>query len=259
MKSANMLQALPSSLKHTEVQKQIRRFILSNELKPGNRLPTEAQIASSIGVSRTAVREGLRSLEALGIIEVRQGDGRYVRAFNFDAILDDLLYSLVFEVHPVLEALEVRQALEVAFIERAVQSLTLEDLQELRKNVARMRERAERHEVFFLDEDMAFHQILFSRLGNQILLKVLSYFWALFRNLLDQPLLRPQSPMAIVKMHNDILVAVEARDGSRARDALVAHFAEVEERYSRAFERMQRTGGSARTDRRWERDQTNRQ
>jgi DNA-binding FadR family transcriptional regulator len=254
MTSNNTLQALPSSLKHTEVQKQIRRFILSNNLKPGNRLPTEAQIASGIGVSRTAVREGLRSLEALGIIDVRQGDGRYVRAFNFDAILDDLLYSLVFEVRPVLEALEVRQALEVAFIERAVQSLTPVDLQDLRKNVVRMRERAGRHEAFFLDEDMAFHQILFSRLGNQILLKVLSYFWTLFRNLLDQPLLRPQSPTAIVKMHEDILIAVEARDGSRARGALVAHFAEVGERYRRAFEEMQRSERPDGTDQQRGRD-----
>jgi DNA-binding FadR family transcriptional regulator len=248
MGSTFSLQTLSSSLKHTEVQRQIRKFILGNNLRPGNRLPTEAQIASSIGVSRTAVREGLRSLEALGIIEVRHGNGRYVRAFNFDAIVDDLLYSLVFELRPVLEALEVRQALEVAFIERAVQTLTPEDLQELRKNVARMRERAERHEMFFLDEDMAFHQILFSRLGNQILLRVLGYFWALFRNLLDKPSLRPQSPMSIVKMHEDILIAVEARDETRARHALVAHFSEVGERYRRAFERMERSETRVDTD-----------
>jgi len=62
---AYALKTLSSSLKHSEVQKQIRKFIRSNDLRPGNRLPTEAQIASRIGVSRTAVREGLRSLEAL--------------------------------------------------------------------------------------------------------------------------------------------------------------------------------------------------
>jgi DNA-binding FadR family transcriptional regulator len=259
MPQAYTLKTLSSSLKHSEVQKQIRKFILSNDLRPGNRLPTEAQIASRIGVSRTAVREGLRSLEALGIIEVRHGNGRYVRAFNFDAILDDLLYSLVFEARPVLEALEVRRALEVAFIERAVQTLTSDDLQELRRNVARMRERAERREAFFLDEDMAFHQILFSRLGNQVLLKVLSYFWALFRNLLDQPSLRPRSPMAIVAMHDDILVAVEARDKARARAALVAHFDEVGERYARAFERLERSERLIGCDGRPERGQTDRQ
>jgi DNA-binding FadR family transcriptional regulator len=240
-RSQHPLETLTSPLKHAEVQKQIRKFILRNGLRPGSRLPSEAQIASSIKVSRTAVREALRSLEAVGIIEVRHGDGRYVRTFNFDAIVDDLLHSLIFEIRPVLEALDVRQALEVAFIERAVETLTEDDLRELRTNVLRMRERAEHHEAFFLDEDMAFHRILFSRLGNQVLLKVLSYFWALFRNLLDQPSLRPEVPMAVVNAHDDILRAVEARDPLRARTALVAHFEEVETRYRRAFQSTQRS------------------
>jgi DNA-binding FadR family transcriptional regulator len=191
-----VLGTVPSTPKFAEVQKQIRRFILNKSLRPGDRLPTEGQIASAIGVSRTAVREGLRSLEALGIIEARQGDGRYVRAFNFDAVLDDLLYCLVFEAHPVLEALQVREALEVWFIDRAIELLTDEDLKNLRENVGRMRERALQDEAFFVDEDMDFHRILFSRLGNTVLLRILSYFWALFRGLLDRPSLRPRDPMS---------------------------------------------------------------
>jgi DNA-binding FadR family transcriptional regulator len=229
----DILGSVESPPKYAEVQKQIRRFILSKSLRPGDRLPTESQIATAIGVSRTAVREGLRSLEALGIIEARQGDGRYVRAFNFDAVLDDLLYCLVFEAQPVVEALQVREALEVGFIERAAKLLTEEDLRDLRENVARMRERALRHEAFFIDEDMSFHRILFRRLGNTILLRILSYFWALFCRLLDHPSLCPQDPMAIVRIHEEILAAVEARSDKRARDALTAHFAEVHARLSR--------------------------
>src|SRR5579871_1141095 len=216
--------------KYAEVQRLIRSFIASNKLRDGERLPTEEQIATALGVSRTAVREGLRSLEALGLIEARQGDGRYVRALNFDTIFDELVSSLAYDVPPVIDALDVRRVLEMGFIEQAMGLLTPEDLQALRDTVAEMRRHVEHDDPFFIDEDILFHRILFGRLGNATLLKMLTYFWALFRSLLDRDAIRHKDPMAVVRMHESILHAVEVKDPHAARTMLAAHFADVEAR-----------------------------
>jgi len=224
-----LLQAVASPVKHAEVKRQIRRFIVESGLKPGDRLPTEQHIAYAIGVSRTAVREGLRSLEALGVIEARQGDGRYIRAFNFDAILDNLPYSLAVDPHPVRELLEVREALELSFIERAMSLLTADDVEALRLILRTMGEKA-RSQGYFIEEDMSFHRAIFARLGNTVLSKTLNAFWVLLQRLLDQPRLRARDPQQVYERHVEILAAIEAGDAGRAREALRVHFDDIRRR-----------------------------
>lgn len=61
------------------VQKEIKRYIINSDLKSGSSIPTEKVFAEKLGISRTAIREGLKSLETLGIIEVKHGIGRFIR------------------------------------------------------------------------------------------------------------------------------------------------------------------------------------
>jgi DNA-binding FadR family transcriptional regulator len=232
MMNDKILHAFVPSAKHAEVRRQVRHFILESGLQPGDRLPTEEQIAGAIGVSRTAVREGLRSLEAIGMIEARQGDGRYVRVFNLDALLESLHYSLALDPQPIRDLLEVREALEVAFIDRAMSLLTQADLEHLREIVKAMGEKA-KSQGFFPDEDMAFHRAIFARVGNTVLDKILSAFWGLLRNLIDKPLLRPRNPIQTYERHVEILAVIEARDAERARKALRIHFDDIKERLRR--------------------------
>ena len=108
---------------HEELQDRLKEYILANKLQAGDPLPTEAQLADQLGVSRAAVREGLRSLESLGLIYSRRGEGRYVRGFNLDPILENLHYSLLFDTEDVREMIDIRERLEMGFIGDAIAAM----------------------------------------------------------------------------------------------------------------------------------------
>ena len=84
------------------IEARIKEYILENQLQPGDKLPTEEQLATQLQVGRSAIRETFRRLEALGIVESHQGYGRVVRDFNFDPILNGLSYGLVFHSHNIM-------------------------------------------------------------------------------------------------------------------------------------------------------------
>jgi len=189
---------------HQEVQERLREYILVNRLKPDDGLPTEAQLADQLGVSRAAVREGLRSLESLGLIYSRRGEGRYVRSFTLDPIMQNLSYSLMFDAEDVRQMIDVREELEAGFIEHAIAVLDDEALAKLRSLCNEMRQHADSGETF-LDIDLEFHATIYRGLGNRVLLKLLDIFCTIYKNLRDTSLLVVRNPLAEVDKHEKIL------------------------------------------------------
>ncbi|MFA5851690.1 MAG: GntR family transcriptional regulator, partial [Spirochaetales bacterium] len=100
------------------VKENLKLYFIKNGLKSGDSIPTEHELAARLNVSRTAVREALKSLEALGIIEVRPGIGRFLKPFNFDAILENLSYGIDMDSNDFADILDVRISLEGVFLER---------------------------------------------------------------------------------------------------------------------------------------------
>src|SRR5438552_16584796 len=97
------------------VERRLRDFIVNNKLVPGYKLPSESELSSELGVSRTAIREGFKSLEAVGVINARHGKGRFVSKFDSRAIADNLAISLTLDRPSLQEVLEIRKALETGF------------------------------------------------------------------------------------------------------------------------------------------------
>ena len=119
-----LLRPLTYQDRHTLIQERLKDYIVQNKLKPGDKLPTEETLSEQLGVSRTAVREALRGLEALGIVESQHGVGRVVRPFSFAPTLENLSYALVFYNYSVLHITEIRKALDAYFVEQAMANLT---------------------------------------------------------------------------------------------------------------------------------------
>ena len=218
---------------HEELQDRLKEYILANRLQAGDPLPTEAQLADQLGVSRAAVREGLRSLESLGMIYSRRGEGRYVRGFNLDPILENLHYSLLFDTEDAREMIEVREQLEIGFIGAAIAAMDSETLSDLRSLVIEMRQRALSGE-YFLDKDLEFHASIYRPINNHVLSKLLDVFHAIYRNLRDRSLLVTRNPGAEVGNHEEILRAIEARDSELARQLVHDHFIGIKQRISAA-------------------------
>lgn len=225
----NQLRPIRSRTIHQEVQDRIKEYILSNGLRPGDPLPSETQLAEQLQVSRAMIREALRSLESLGVIRSRRGEGRYVNTFSLDPIVRNLNYSMLFDAEDVSDILDVRECLEAGFIGQAIAAMDEETLGRLRELIRQMQEKAD-HGMEFLEEDLAFHREIFRVVGNHLLLKLLDVFWDVYKSLRDQRLRVVKNLQQEARNHAEILEAIEAGDAGLARQRLVDHFNGIKDR-----------------------------
>lgn len=212
----------PTSL-HVSVQAAIRTYILDNNLRAGDTLPPETDLARQLGVSRNSVREAVKALESLGILEARRGSGLFVAEFSFDPLLDNLGYGLRFDTRELAELLEVRRVLEVGLIAPAIAAMTPEALAELAQSVAQMQALALAGSNF-AEVDRQFHQVLFAPLGNGTLLKLLDIFWRTYQETSRIADMRNPDPLSTYEDHAAIAAAVRSRDVDAARLALDRHY-----------------------------------
>ncbi len=218
---------------HQEVQERIKDFIVAARLRPDAALPTEAQFAEQLRVSRPVVREAMRALESLGVIYSRRGEGRYVCRPNLTPVLQSLNYSLLFDAEEVREMIEVRERLETSFIGKAVANMDPATLEELGALLAQMRPLAAAN-GFFLDKDLDFHRALYRPVGNRVLAKLLDMFCGVYQNVRDKSLSVSTDPLAEVDHHEQILRAVEAKDAALAQQLITEHFSGIKDRIKAA-------------------------
>jgi GntR family transcriptional regulator, transcriptional repressor for pyruvate dehydrogenase complex len=147
---------------------KLKAMITSGELKPGDKLPREADLAAQLGLSRSSLREAVRALSMVRILDVRQGDGTYVSSLASDSLLEAL--SFIVEFHrdtSVLELLEVRRILEPAGCARAAMSASPEQLAEIGEILERATPASTVDEL--VAADVEFHRAIAAASGNAVL------------------------------------------------------------------------------------------
>jgi DNA-binding FadR family transcriptional regulator len=212
----------PPSL-HVTVQESLRSYIEDNQLKAGDALPPESILAQQLGVSRNSVREAIKALESVGILETRRGIGVFVKQFSFQPLLDNLAYGLGDALRDVEELRDLRRVLETGLIHKTVEMISEEDLAALRQVTERMRQRAERNESF-AEEDEQFHRLLFRCQNNRMLTGLIEVFWRAFYKASNFANLANSDPLSTWRDHHEIVEAVAARDVERARERLDKHY-----------------------------------
>ncbi|WP_028924809.1 FadR/GntR family transcriptional regulator [Pseudonocardia acaciae] len=216
-----------------QVEEQIRELIFSGELQGGERLPPEAELARQFEVSRTTVREALRSLSTQNLIDKHPGagGGSFVRRINYEALgaqLQESLHNLL--TLGTLDAEEVamvRQYLEVPSTRLAAEHRTDDDLRTLREIVERQRTiSVDDPEVPELDK--RFHAAIAKASRNRVLA---SFVHALHQE--TEPVhylaLSPEVGRETVRQHQQIVKAIDARDADAAEKAIVAHLTYLRE------------------------------
>ncbi|GAA3140763.1 FadR/GntR family transcriptional regulator [Planomonospora alba] len=147
---------------------KIKQMILSGELAPGSRLPKEADLAERLGLSRNSLREAVRALALINVLDVRQGDGTYVTSLEPGLLLDAL--SFVVDFHQddtVLHFLQVRRILEPAATALAAARMGEADVAELRGILAELPEEPTVEQL--VANDVRFHQRIAEGSGNPVL------------------------------------------------------------------------------------------
>ena len=215
-------------LLHQYAQRAIRDYVLNNKLSGGDPLPGEMELARQLGISRNSVREAIRALESIGILEVRRGRGVFVRAFSFEPLVEGLYYGLLVELREVEELLDIRCVLETGMIERAIDTMSQDTLGQIRSVVERMGELAAQNRPF-ADEDRQFHTLVFSSIESETLLRLLDVFWLAYRTA-SRHIAEDADPDRTYRDHAAILEAISARDAVGARRALEQHYTGLKER-----------------------------
>lgn len=231
----SLLRPLTYRDRHTLIQERLKDYIVHNKLKPGDRLPTEETLSGQLGVSRTAVREALRGLEALGIVESQHGVGRVVQPFSFAPILANLSYGFVFQDNSILQVTEIRKALDAYFVQQAMENLTEEDIETLSDIVERMQERADAG-LDMEREDHSFHELIYRRCENPLAFQLFEITWQVRLAALDRSRALREMPPGTVQEHREVLGAIRERDVERARQLIVEHHWNIEQRFRMAIE-----------------------
>jgi DNA-binding FadR family transcriptional regulator len=208
---------------HQSVQEVIKDYIYSHQLRAGDALLSEAELARQLGVSRNSVREAVKALESMGILETRRGSGVFVKAFSFEPLLNNLAYGLMGDVKDISELLDIRRVLELAKVDAAIEFLTAEQLASFDTILQQMAEKAQAGESF-PEEDREFHRLLFINLANSMLLKLIDVFWVAVRKAAERLPLADPMPHKTYADHVAIVDALKARDVALARVALDHHY-----------------------------------
>lgn len=215
-------------LLYQAVQDEVKSYIIEHALVAGDALPPETELAEQLGVSRNSVREAVKSLETLGIVEARTGAGLFVRSFSFDPLLENLAYGLMFDLKDLADILEVRFHIEHSMVDQAVAAVTDEQLQQLHAILERMRMALEQGESY-TEEDRLFHSTLWANVSNRSVGKIVDVFWTVFSHARQHAAV-PSNPdhQEIYQWHVAIVEALERHDVEGARVAMVRHYGNIQ-------------------------------
>ena len=212
---------------YEEVARQIERLILK-KLQPGDKLPSERELAETLGVSRGSIRDAIRSLELLGLVEPRQGAGTIVREITADALVNPLANMLVRQREHVAELLDFRKMLEPPLAGRAAMHASPDEISEMEEILRRQEAKLSKGEVA-VGEDSDFHYSVALASGNGVVLKLLDVLMDLLRETRERSLQVAGRPQKSLAGHKRILAAIKRGDAEAAKAAMRRHIEDVEE------------------------------
>ncbi|HEX8894114.1 MAG TPA: FadR/GntR family transcriptional regulator [Terriglobales bacterium] len=208
------------------VAKQLQRFILE-KLKPGDKLPSERELAEMLQVSRSSIRDAIRGLELMGMVEPRQGAGTIVREPSAESGINSLANALKRRRELVAELLDFRKMLEPPLAARAATHASPEEVREMEEILQRQESKVLRGELAIV-EDAEFHYSVAVASGNSVVLKVIDILMALLRDTRERSLQLPGRQQKSLAGHRRILKAIKVGDAAAAQSAMRRHIEDIE-------------------------------
>ncbi len=220
-------EAVPRTKLYQKVAKQVQDFILDGSLRAGDRLPSERKLAERLHVSRGSLREAILTLESLGLVEPRQGDGTVVRELSAAPLVTSLSAMLVQKKALVSELLEFRLMIEPTLAARAAANATQEEIAHLEDILALQKAKVERGEMA-IEEDSKFHYAIAQAARNSVVLKVLDVFMDYLRESRERSLQVEGRLQKSLKDHRRILNAIAQTNPVAAEKAMRRHITTIE-------------------------------
>lgn len=209
---------------YEQVIEQIEGMITNGVLKKGDRLPSERELVEQLGISRASIREALRSLEIIGLIESKQGEGNFIRE-NFDNTLFEPL-SIMFMLNDckIEEIFELRKVIEIETAALAAKKIATEEIKELQMLVDNMKTSEDEDER--VKYDAKFHYTIAKASGNFLILSILNTVSSLMDSFIKDArknIINNQLKDSIDNEHEEILNALKAHNPHKASESMRKH------------------------------------
>ena len=216
-----------------EITRHLLDYLLSGELAPGDKIPSERQLAQALEVGRSGLREAIKSLSLLGLLEVRQGNGTYLSRSSSDLLPQVIEWGLLLGEPRVYDLTEARTHIEITVAGLAAERRSQEHVGRLTEILDHMRSR-ERDIASYIEDDIAFHLEVARMSGNGVLASLVNSIQSLLRVWAARVLQAAGETESSLAMHVPIVDAIQRGDADAARDAMAAHM-------ERATARLQTT------------------
>ena len=203
--------------------------VTSGQLKPGQKIPTETELADSMGVGRNSVREAIKALVTVGVLVIRRAEGTFVTDGFNDRMMEPMIYGLILEGGSTVAVLELRHIFEVGVLQLAIEKAAEEDLVRLRASLKFLEKtilKAPTNEAIMM-ADIAFHDGLLRIAGNPLLEKISFVVERIARDSRQKALERFRANGELgemLELHRNYYDVVVSRDVARVMDVVNEHF-----------------------------------
>ena len=211
---------------YESVIEQIMILIKNEELKPGDQLPPERELAEKLSISRGSLREAFRVLESRGLIKSKPGGGRFIRELKKDSSIHAENIILSLEKSSILELLEAREIFEVKIVKLAAQRATIEDINLIEEVLKKMR-KEELKDDKKAESDTEFHLAIASASHNFVFVNIIKLHLDLLKETRGKTWKIPGRREKQFQEHQAILEAIIERDSKKAGEAMLKHLRTV--------------------------------
>lgn len=215
-----------------QVINSLKEYIIKENLKTGDKLPSERELCDIIGVSRNIIREAMRSLESAGIISKLQGKGIYISSFNEKIFSDQLSFRIDAKKTHMNEILKIREVFEITILELLIKKVTDDQIAILNRFLDDFKLKDFPTFKQFTEEDIKFHKLILSFLSNPLIERigfVFNEFFNLnveFNKNLNEENYKGKKKFYIddfLKKHSDIVNVISMRDLGKCREVITEH------------------------------------
>ena len=231
MEKQGVFSPIRKSRAFEEVSEEIKKLIFDGVLKPGDRLPSESQLAQQFGVGRQTTREALRLLELSGFITIQKGGngGAFIKDTIHATIRDLFLDAFRMHKASIEELTQARLELERPILRQAVKNHDADDIAALKKNVAQAAARLETGRTA-TEENIHFHRLIAKASKNFVFVIIMECIMAVHSNILTDKEPSLETSRNVLMSHQELLDALETRDIERAEELFGRHLLDVRNR-----------------------------